>query len=261
MWRALVTLVIGASLVGYTQPAEATPDLEAAVASVVTTQAASQPTATETPVPTPTATQTPTPTPEPASLPLPIPTPVPETKVRFTGRTSAGTLVAVVAEDKLVGVGLSDSSGRFEQIINVADVPASAFPGAQTQAASAKGTMDQFGAGGIFGASPLDSLSPRISYLQESQVAPSFPDTASIPGQAIMGPITFTLFAQDPLRLVTVPVDLRPTLEAGIVNDAGFVLMPPTVKVLTLSVVTIIPPGKCKMTKQFPPPRGHVIPQ
>ncbi|MCH7705543.1 MAG: hypothetical protein IIB33_00655, partial [Chloroflexi bacterium] len=189
-------------------------------------------TVTSPPSPPPPPPPAPTPTPTPIPPPPPTPTPLPDTLVRFIGQTSSGALVAVVAEGVLLGVGLANSAGNFNQIVNVVDVPGSGLLGSPQTTPPAIAT----GLGG-FGGSPGigagTGLTPGVLYLYSPRTGLGLASPPAIGVQAILAPIDFTLSAQDTLGLMSAPVDVIVAPVEGTTTNAELVLMPPTLSVLT----------------------------
>ncbi len=156
-----------------------------------------------------------------------------KTEVRFTGRTSAGAFVAVSSTDQLLAIGVSGSTGGFEQIINIEDVPAVVAAEGVDAWVARVWLRDRTGVAESTLTSLRTALQPGVLYLSQPSGGQEPLLLASLAGQAGLDPITFTLSAQDTLDLFTAPVDLQPILEPGMVNDAEFVLMPPTLRVFT----------------------------
>ena len=123
---------------------------------------------------------------------------VADTQLRFTGLTSAGAFVAVMSQDVALGL---DQADVFT---------------------------------GLF--EPIISLS---SVPPEHAVSGDSGEPVDITGPDGEGPFIFSLVAQD-IRFgdVTEPVTMRPTFEAGIVNDVPFVLLPPTLQVLDTVILS-----------------------
>ncbi|MCH7655707.1 MAG: hypothetical protein IIC95_06940, partial [Chloroflexi bacterium] len=146
---------------------------------------------------------------------------VPKTEARFQGRTSAGAFVVVSSGTSILGIGVANGSGDFEKVIEVG--------AALGVLGDARGPVQaSLGAGG----GPLDpsSLSPGVLYVRPELFAPLASPRAKVAG---FDPRVYTLSSQDILGLISAPVVQVVDIAYGIITDAPFVLMPPTVQLIT----------------------------
>ena len=146
---------------------------------------------------------------------------VPATRARFQGRTSAAAFVVVSSGASILGIGIADASGNFEKVIDVGALPS-----------VLAGTRGPMRASIAAGGRPLDpsSLPPGVLYARPELFAPLASASAKVVG---FDPRVYTLSSQDILGLISAPVVQQVDVAFGVITDAEFVLMPPTVQLIT----------------------------